>query len=414
MKQIKRSFRELAMKLHPDRSQLSKEEAQDRFVEISEAYQILTDPNERRMYDEDRRRKTYMRRSRKFRNKHRDTSSYENVSDRNQQQRRVNPESEAKSFVEELEEALRVAYEGPTMLNQNLLSSPDNVEVKDHKKDERWFPLEFELEERSDLSDEVLCMCLGRTVLGRVYESNRPPTDSWIGIEEDKDARFIVFEYQNKVIAFAERKSCSLEIYLVQSKERLVMSNSDTNIFEDYVSSRKLGDRHRILTFRTPYMLHSHFLANGGRHPHARMVCEFINSSSLKTKTTHSRTSPPQQQRVLMPHSSLWIFPPRDERFTRASWQIQFARPVEVATNSLQDNMILNTRPGVSPAIHQTHTSIHPSVVVLVAASMICEYDETHHFDMMKTSDDRGIVFKALQATVNTFRDWAMQVLSRH
>ena len=115
-----------------------------------------------------------------------------------------------------------------------------------------------------------------------------------------------------------------------------------------------------------------------------------------------------------MPHSSLWIFPPRDERFTRASWQIQFARPVEVATNSLQDNMILNTRPGVSPAIHQTHTSIHPSVVVLVAASMICEYDETHHFDMMKTSDDRGIVFKALQATVNTFRDWAMQVLSRH
>ena len=60
-KQIKRSFRELAMKLHPDRSQLSKEEAQDRFVEISEAYQILTDPNERRMYDEDRRRKTYMR-----------------------------------------------------------------------------------------------------------------------------------------------------------------------------------------------------------------------------------------------------------------------------------------------------------------------------------------------------------------
>ena len=93
-------------KLHPDRSKLSKDEAQEKFVEISEAYQILTDPNERRLYDEDRRRKR-MRRSRTFRNKHRGTSSYENFSDRTQQPRRVNPESE-EIVVAELEEALRL------------------------------------------------------------------------------------------------------------------------------------------------------------------------------------------------------------------------------------------------------------------------------------------------------------------
>ena len=290
--EIKKSFRELAMKLHPDRSKLSKEEAQERFVEISEAYQILRDPNERRMYDEDRRRKTYMRRSRKFRNQHRGrTSSYENSRNNFYQQKmRVNPESEAKSFVAELEEALRLAYEGPTMLNQNLLSSLENVELQDAKEDSRWFPLEFELEERnhSSDSDEVLCMCLGRTVLGRVYESNRPPINSWIGIEEATD-KFLIFEYQNKTIAFAERKSCSLEIHLVQSKERIVMSNCDTNIFDDYVSSRKLGNQHRILTFRTPYMLHSHFLTLGGGHAHARMV-RFLTSKRKTNSNTISTT----------------------------------------------------------------------------------------------------------------------------
>lgn len=98
--------------------------------------------------------------------------------------------------------------------------------------------------------------------------------------------------------------------------------------------------------------------------------------------------------------------------------QIQFPRPVEVATSSMQDNMILNSRHGVSPAIHQTHTSIHPSVVVLVAASMICEYDDTYfdeRFGMNKKSSERtSFIFQSLQATVSTFRDWAMQVISRH
>ena len=63
----------------------------------------------------------------------------------------------------------------------------------------------------------MILYVFGRTVLGRVYESNRPPTDSWIGIEENEDARFIVFEYQNKVIAFAEKimlsrySSCAIQ-----------------------------------------------------------------------------------------------------------------------------------------------------------------------------------------------------------
>jgi hypothetical protein len=71
--------------------------------------------------------------------------------------------------------------------------------------------------------------------------------------------------------------------------------------------------------------------------------------------------------------------------------------------------MLLNTQPGMSPAIHQTHSPIHPSIVVLVAASLICEYDEVYlpH----ETIKSNGIIFKALQATVNTFRDWAMRAL---
>ena len=41
---IKRAYRRLAMKWHPDKNQDNKEEAEKRFKEISEAYDILSNP----------------------------------------------------------------------------------------------------------------------------------------------------------------------------------------------------------------------------------------------------------------------------------------------------------------------------------------------------------------------------------
>jgi len=50
--ELKKAFRKLAQKWHPDRHQgASKEEAEQRFKEISEAYAILSDPEKRRQYD---------------------------------------------------------------------------------------------------------------------------------------------------------------------------------------------------------------------------------------------------------------------------------------------------------------------------------------------------------------------------
>jgi len=48
---IKKSYRRLALKYHPDKNHNSKE-AYEKFVEIQNAYQILSDENKRFLYDQ--------------------------------------------------------------------------------------------------------------------------------------------------------------------------------------------------------------------------------------------------------------------------------------------------------------------------------------------------------------------------
>ena len=47
---IKKAYRKLALKYHPDRNQGSKE-AEERFKEVTEAYEVLRDPDKRARYD---------------------------------------------------------------------------------------------------------------------------------------------------------------------------------------------------------------------------------------------------------------------------------------------------------------------------------------------------------------------------
>jgi len=49
---IKKAFRKLALKLHPDANPNNKEEAEKKFKEIGEAYAILGDPEKRARYDQ--------------------------------------------------------------------------------------------------------------------------------------------------------------------------------------------------------------------------------------------------------------------------------------------------------------------------------------------------------------------------
>ena len=49
--EIKRAFRKLAIKYHPDQNQGNKE-AEEKFKEINEAYQVLSDPEKKARYDQ--------------------------------------------------------------------------------------------------------------------------------------------------------------------------------------------------------------------------------------------------------------------------------------------------------------------------------------------------------------------------
>jgi curved DNA-binding protein CbpA len=48
---IKKSYRKLAMKWHPDKNPENSEEAAKRFQEIGEAYDVLSDLEKRAIYD---------------------------------------------------------------------------------------------------------------------------------------------------------------------------------------------------------------------------------------------------------------------------------------------------------------------------------------------------------------------------
>ena len=50
-KEIKKAYKRLAMKYHPDKNQ-GDAQAADKFKEIKEAYEILTDADKRGQYDE--------------------------------------------------------------------------------------------------------------------------------------------------------------------------------------------------------------------------------------------------------------------------------------------------------------------------------------------------------------------------
>ncbi|MDF7670617.1 molecular chaperone DnaJ [Orbaceae bacterium ESL0721] len=51
-REIKKAYKRLAMKYHPDKNQDNKAEAEEKFKEVKKAYEILTDPQKKAAYDQ--------------------------------------------------------------------------------------------------------------------------------------------------------------------------------------------------------------------------------------------------------------------------------------------------------------------------------------------------------------------------
>ena len=51
-KTLKRAFKKLSLKFHPDKNRDNPEAAKTKFVEIANAYEVLIDPEKRKIYDQ--------------------------------------------------------------------------------------------------------------------------------------------------------------------------------------------------------------------------------------------------------------------------------------------------------------------------------------------------------------------------
>jgi len=378
--EIKKSFYQKAKRLHPDvASNISIEEANIKFIELKNAYDILSNPESRLLYLTQLNRQKLNEENYKY-NHHNSSNhvnndyqyyehnyNYNNDNDnyirfdedeirarnlRRRRRKRYNTntitsyQNSWDDFKKELESALDKAYYGPVFYKNNIQEYPEQFEVEIRKN----LP-----NKQQDI--DIMHIVSGRQKLGYIYiPSSSSSSSSFDDTIDKKNQDILHLHYDNKLYAKATRKL-----------------NNDRNNYSIYFEKIDDDDNNNNNNIKTIYMgkiiktENYDLLFNHNDEETHRIVTKSM--PGVKNIYFHSFKGfvELKMSHAILPPEYFWLWYPRDIDFTR-SWYYECNKGGKYSrnrNNNNNNNNIENILNSIEKYDEKNHLDVSVSVLYL-------------------------------------------------